>query len=171
MTIVRANRRKRTHRSEPVVLFSSGGMTFAIAAAAVEEIRGTSGLEPLRTSFLHAKFSKFKYTLEREGRTYFVVDVNTHFNLGPSRHTRLLILRDWPGAIMVDAIDRMTEVSSLHALPRAFTGDERTWYRGLAILGDDVIPVVNSDTFLTKAECTVLRAAVGKVSLAKGAAV
>lgn len=152
-----------------MILFSVGGTTFAISAAAVEEIRGVSGLVPLRTGYLHAKFSRFKYKLERDGRTYFVVDSNAHFHILPTRHDRLLVLRNRPAAILVDAIDRMTEISSLQALPRAFNGEERIWYRGLAVLKDAVVPVVDPDSFLTKAESTVLNAASGKVSIARGA--
>ena len=170
MRIVRAENRKRLHRGEAVILFSVGGTTFAIAAAAVDEIRDLSGLEPLRVGYLNAKFNKFKYTLLREGRTCFVLDAATHFHLLPTRPSRLLLLRHLPAGVLVDGIDRMTEISALHALPRAFTGEERDWYRGLAVLKDNVVPVVKPEAFLTKAESTVLNAAVGKVSLAKGAA-
>ncbi len=170
MRIVRAENRKRSHRGEAVILFSVGGTTFAIAAAAVDEIRDLSALEPLRIGYLHGKFNKFRYTLQREGRTCFVLDAATHFHMLPTRPGRLLVMRDIPAGVLVDGIDRMTEISSLHALPRAFTGEERNWYRGLAILKDDVVPVVNPESFLTKAESTVLNAAVGKVTLAKGAA-
>ena len=170
MRIVRREARKRAHRGESVILFSVAGTTFAISAAAVEEIRGVSGLEPLRSGYLHPKFAKFKFRLERDGRTYFVLDANAHFHILPTCHDRLLVLRDRPAAVLVDAIERITEITTLHALPHAFEGDERTWYRGLAVLKDTVVPVVEPDAFLTKAECTVLRAATGKVSLARGAA-
>ncbi len=171
MRIVRAETRKRTHHGEAVILFAAAGTTFAISAAAVDEIRNTSGLEPLHAAHLGPKFSKFKYTLERDGRTYFVVDANEHFHAPPTRHTRLLVLRGSPTAILVDGIDRMTEIASLHALPRAFSGDERHWYRGLTVLKDSVVPVVSADAFLSKAESTVLRAAVQKVGAGKGALV
>lgn len=169
MRIVRAETRKRVHHGEAVILFAVAGTTFAISAAAVDEIRNTSGLQPLRVGQLGPKFSKFKYTLQRDGRTYFVVDGNIHFHALPTRHSRLLVLRASPTAILVDAIDRMTEIASLHALPRAFTGDEREWYRGLAVLKDSVVPVVNADAFLTRAESTVLTAAVDRMDAGKGA--
>jgi chemotaxis signal transduction protein len=151
-----------------MILFSVAGTTFAIAAAAVEEIRSVTGLKPLPGGHLHAKFSKFKYRLERDGRTYFVVDANTHFRILPTNHDRLLVLRDRPAAVLVDAIDRMTEIDAIHPLPRAFIGDEREWYRGLAILKEDVVPVVDAAAFLTKAEGTVLKAALEK-PVTKGA--
>jgi len=50
----------------------------------------------------------------------------------------------------------MTEISALYALPHAFTGQERQWYRGLAVLAGtdgqpEVVPVVNPDAFATAA--------------------
>ena len=168
MRILRAESRKRMHHGEAVILFAAAGTAFAISAAAVEEIRNTSGLQPLRAAHLGPKFAKFKHTLERDGRTYFVVDASEHFHAPPTRHTRLLVLRASPVAILADGIDRMTEIANLHALPRAFTGDERHWYRGLAVLKDNVVPVVNADAFLSRAECTVLKAEVEKMVAAEG---
>lgn len=168
MRIVRAETRKRVQHGEAVILFAVGGTTFAISAADVDEIRDTSGLEPLRPAHLGPKFAKFKHTFQREGRTYYVVDANTHFHILPTRQTRLLVLRGAPAAVLVDAIDRMTEIATLRALPKAFSGEERDWYRGLAVLKEDVVPVVDAGTFLTKAENTVLKAASEKQA-AKGA--
>ncbi len=168
MRIVRAETRKRVRHGEPVILFAVAGTTFAISAADVDEIRDVSGLEPLPPAHLGPKFAKFKHTLQREGRTYFVVDANTHFRALPTHHTRLLVLRGAPAAVLVDAIDRMTEIAALRPLPNAFTGEERDWYRGLAVLKDDVVPVVDASAFLTKAESTVLKATLEKQA-AKGA--
>lgn len=168
MRIVRAETRKRVHHGEPVILFAVGGTTFAIAAADVDEIRDAAGLEPFRAGHLGPKFAKFKHTLQREGRAYFVVDADIHFHVLPTRHTRLLVLRGAPVAVLVDAIDRMTEIAAIHPLPKSFTGEERHWYRGLALLKEDVIPVVDATAFLTKAESTVLKSAFEKLT-AKGA--
>ena len=168
MRIVRAETRKRAHHGEPVILFAVGETTFAICAADVDEIRSVSGLEPLRAGYLHAKFSKFKFKLQRERRTYFVVDANAHFHIPSTNHDRLLVLRDRPAAVLVDAIDRMTEISAIHPLPKSFTGEEREWYRGLAVLGENVVPVVKAGAFLSKAEGTVLKAAFEKLAV-KGA--
>ncbi len=151
-----------------MILFSVARTTFAIAASAVEEIRSVSGLQPLPAGYLQPRFSKFKYRLQRDGRTYFVVDANTHFRILPTNHDRLLVLRDRPAAVLVDAVNRMTEIAAIHPLPKAFTGEEREWYRGLAVLKEDVVPVVDAAAFLTKAECTVLKAVLEKPP-AKGA--
>jgi len=75
----------------------------------------------------------------------------------------VLILRNAPTAVLVDSTDRILEISALHALPRAFVHEERGWYRGLAVMGGDVVPVVNHNAFLDKAELEVLRAGLERV--------
>lgn len=135
-------RKSAAPRGEPVILFSVGSRALAIAASAVEEIRNTAGLQPL-VSGLAGHAAKVKFALERDGKTYFVVDANIHLHLFPSQQTRVLVLRNSRCALLVDAIDRMTEIATLYALPRAFEGEERKWFRGLALLGEEVLPVVN----------------------------
>jgi hypothetical protein len=49
------------------------------------------------------------------------------------------------------------EITVLHALPAAFTHEERIWYRGLAIVNGAVVPVVNQGAFLSRGELAVLR--------------
>ena len=75
------------------------------------------------------------------------------------RHSpgRVLILRNTSTAVLVDSTDRMTDISVLHALPRAFTRDERIWYRGLAVVNGEVVPVVNPGAFLSKSEQEIVR--------------
>jgi chemotaxis signal transduction protein len=143
---------------EDVIMFTVGGFTFAIAAGAIKEIRGTEGLHAFSPAGLAVQIDKLKYTLERDGATYFVVDAARHFHLNTSAGTRVLILRDSTTAVLVDSTDRMMEISALHALPRAFTHEERLWYRGLAVINDEVVPVVNPNSFLTQGEQEVLRA-------------
>jgi chemotaxis signal transduction protein len=63
----------------------------------------------------------------------------------------------------VDATDRIMQISALHALPRAFTHEERGWYRGLAVVNGAVVPVVNHHAFLNKAELEILRAGLERV--------
>ncbi len=145
---------------EDVILFTVCGFRFAIAASAVSEIRGLEDLQrfSLGASFLRS--AQVEFTVERNGIIYFVVDAARHFRLPPLKPTRLLILQHASAAIQVDSTDRMMEISVLHALPQAFTGDERNWYRGLAVIGGDVVPVVNQNAFLSKAEMAVLKTAV-----------
>jgi hypothetical protein len=148
---------------EGVILFSVAGYKFAIAASAVKEIRGMEGLHAFTLGGISAQVGKLKYTLEREGTTYFVVEAGMHFHLPPSTPARVLVLRNLPTAVLVDSTDRMTEISTLHALPRAFVGDEREWYRGLAILNGEVVPVVNPGAFFSKGDQEILSAGLERV--------
>jgi len=63
-----------------------------------------------------------------------------------------LILRDAPVAVLVDRIEEMAELRVMLPLPRSFCGEERTWYRGLTVLGRRVLPVADPRGFLTRAE-------------------
>ncbi len=156
-----------TGAREDVILFTVCGFRFAIAANAVSEIRGLEGLQRFSLGASYLRSAQVDFTVERNGTTYFVVDAAQHFRLPPSNPTRVLILQHLSAAIQVDSTDRMMEISVLHALPQAFTGDERNWYRGLAVIGGDVVPVVNQHAFLSKAEMAVLKTAVQR---ARGAA-
>jgi len=157
---------------EDVILFNVGGFRFAIAAGAVSEIRSLEGLQPFAPGSGYMRITKVDFTLERGGVTYFIVDGGRHFHLArleePSP-ARVLILRQEAVAVSVDSTDRMVEISMLHALPQAFSGEERSWYRGLAVLNGDVVPVVNHNAFLSKAELVVLKTAA--LRLKKAAAV
>jgi chemotaxis signal transduction protein len=165
---LRAGAKSRTQPApkaarEDVIVFVVGGFRFAIAAAAVKEIRSMDGLHPFTLGGISGLISKLRYTLERDGTTYFVIDAAEHFQLLPSRPSRVLILRGSPTAVLVDATDRIMEISALHGLPRAFTHEERSWYRGLAVVNGSVVPVVNHHAFLNKAEMEILRAGLERV--------
>ncbi len=152
MRPARANSPKRSAHGEALILFVAAGHTFAISASAVDEIRNTEGLR-----LLHAR-SKVHSVLERGDTTHYVVDAARHFQLpaAPARH--VLLLRDSDVALAIDAVERMTVAVKLYALPRAFSGDERRWYRGLALVEGCVVPVVNPDSILTKAELAAVAA-------------
>ncbi|MFB3813870.1 MAG: chemotaxis protein CheW [Terriglobales bacterium] len=162
MRLPRAEQRKHARHGEAVILFVVNGIVFAIAATAVDEIRNSNGLQPLAASPLPAaRLAKVRHRLERDGRTYFVVDAAYHFHLLPMPLPRLLLLRDRPVAVMVERIDRMAEISAVLPLPRAFTGEERRWYRGLALLPGErhdvrVVPVVKPEAFLSDSDVDVL---------------
>jgi chemotaxis signal transduction protein len=148
---------------EDVIVFAVGGFRFAIAAGAVKEIRGMEGVHEFTLGGISAQIEKLRYTLERGGITYFVVDAARHFRLLPGQPSRVLILRNTPTGVLVDSTDRIMEISSLHALPRAFTHEERNWYRGLAVVNGAVVPVVNHNAFLNKPELEILRAGLERV--------
>ncbi len=142
---------------EDVIVFVVGGFRFAIAAGAVKEIRGMEGLHAFKLGGISTQIAKLAYTLERAGTTYFVIDAAKHFGLPPAQPSRVMILRNAPTAVLVDSTDRIMEISALHALPRVFTHEERSWYRGLAVVNNAVVPVVNHHAFLNKGELDVLR--------------
>jgi len=144
---------------EDVILFTVNGFRFAIAANAVSEIRSLEGLQRFSPGAGYSQTLKVEFTLERNSLTYFVVDAARHLHLQPSKPNRVLILRQAQAAVLVDSTDRMTQISVLHALPQAFSGAERNWYRGLAVLNGEVVPVVNQTAFLSKPEMFMLRAA------------
>jgi len=161
MKLGRIEKKKpRTRRSEAVILFAVASARFAIAAQAVEEIRNLEGLRPFGSGF--ARGSKVRCLFERGERVYFVVDANLHLRMLSSHATRLLLLRDSAVALSVDSIDRMAEITALNPLPRAFQGEERNWYRGLALIGDDVVPVLEPAALLGKSELATLQSALPK---------
>jgi hypothetical protein len=49
-------------------------------------------------------------------------------------------------------------MTRLQALPLAYCHEERSWYRGLTALDQNVIPVVNPEGFLTADEFALLDA-------------
>jgi hypothetical protein len=55
------------------------------------------------------------------------------------------------------------EISALHALPPAFTHEERGWYRGLAVMNGAVVPVVNHNAFLSKGDMEIVNAGLERV--------
>lgn len=149
--------RPRLGAHEGVILFSVSGQKFAIAAGAVNEIRNCEGMHEFSVGAISGQVEKLRYTLERGGTTYLVVDAATHFHLPAPTPGRVLILRNSGAALLVDSTDRMIDIFALHALPRAFTGEERCWYRGLAVIAEEVVPVVDPAAFLTKAEQEIVR--------------
>lgn len=150
--------RANSQKGETAILFSLSGYRFAIAAGAVDEIRPLAGLKQFQPTVTDPRFAKVKHILERQGRRYFVIDTCALFRVPPSDASRLLLLRNVSAAVMVDSIEQMHEIERIHALPPAFAGEERNWYRGVALIRGKVVPVVNVDAFLTRAEAVLLSA-------------
>jgi len=151
-----AGKTRRTRRSETIILFSVAHQTFAISAESVQEIRSTDSLAGAANEIEQPAITKVHHTIERAHRTYYVVNACAHFSLPVTRPTLVLILRQLRVAVLVDKIERMAEISAVHPLPRAFTGEERRWYRGLAYVEDHVIPVIHPAGFLTNDEFHLL---------------
>ncbi len=147
-----ALRPRKSRAAEAAILFAVSRQHFAIAADAVQEIRSTDSISGAASEFESPDVPKVRHTVERNGRQYYVVNACTHFRLPVSRPTLVLILRQLRVAVLIDRIERMTELPAVHELPLAFSGEERRWYRGLAYLDDLVIPVVDPRGFLTVEE-------------------
>ena len=149
--------------AQDMILFQVGENTFAIAADAVDEIRPLEGVRPyLSGKTSHPNLARVKYTLIREKngprRLYFVVDATAHFRMPKSEGNRILVMRREATALLVGGIERMALVSGVSPLPRSFTGDERRWYKGLAVVQDKVIPVVDPTALLGQEEIAILQA-------------
>jgi chemotaxis signal transduction protein len=151
-----AGKSRRAGRLETVILFSVAHQTFAISADSVQEIRSTDSLAGAANEIEQPLLAKVRHTVERAHRKYYVVNACAHFNLPVTRPTLVLILRQLRVAVLVDKIERMAEINAVHALPRAFIGDECRWYRGLAYVEDHVIPVIEPAGFLTREEFQAL---------------
>jgi hypothetical protein len=119
---------------EAVILFWVGLHRLAISASELREIRNDRGLAP-------AEFG-----------CAAIVPASALFGGAPPQGGRLLVLRHSGVAVSVDGVDRLIEITAVYVLPRAFRGAERCWYRGLVLLGDAVIPLVNPEVFVVHAE-------------------
>jgi chemotaxis signal transduction protein len=141
-----------SRHAEQVILFTIGRQMFAIAAESVREIRSTDTLAGAASEIEFSEVEKVRHTIERGRHTYYVVNGCAHFRLRVVRPSLAMILREFRVVVLVDGIDRMAEIPAVYPLPRAFCGEERAWYRGLAYLEDHVIPVIHPGGFLTRDE-------------------
>ena len=141
-----------TRPREQVAVFSIGQCSFVISAASIQEIRSTDSLGGTVVELDRPALRKVRHTVERDGRSYYVVSGYEHFHLPLSRPTTVLILRNAPVAVLVDRIEEMAEMRVLLTLPHSFRGEERIWYRGLTVLNRKVLPVANPQGFLTAGE-------------------
>lgn len=164
-----APRTRRAAAREGVIVFTVCNYTFAIAASAVQEVRSADSLAGSAIELTNSGLAKVQHFVEHYHRTYFVVNAAAHFGLARTRPTIILILRDSPVALLADRIENMTDISGVLPLPRAFAGDERQWYRGLAYVLKRIVPVVNPAGFLTVDELQRLDTAVREVSMLAGA--
>lgn len=162
-------RPQRTRRPEQVILFSIARQMFAIAAAAVKEIRSTDSLAGAAVEFESASVPTVRHVIERGHQTYYVVNGCAHFGLPITRPSLALILRHARVAVLVDGIERMTDIPAVYPLPLAFSGEERQWYRGLAYIEDRIVPVLQPGGFLTPQQTESLDRAAPRFESLKGA--
>ena len=114
--------------AEPVILFTSGGMRFAVDAAEVAEIRDCAE---------RGAFNGFKSTGS--------IDFAERVGLGAGRPEHFLVLKPGNCALGVTAVERMTSLPRVAPLPALFQGAERQWYRGLLLLEDEVVPLIRTE--------------------------
>lgn len=147
---------QRPSCTESVILFSISGQTFAASAGAIHEIRSTNAVSAGAVG-VPPTVSKVRYLLRRAGETFFVVSGWAHFGLPQAPAEHVLIFRNSGVALLVESIDRMAAISRLRPLPSGFRGAEREWYRGVTLISECVIPVINPSGLLTRAEIAALR--------------
>jgi chemotaxis signal transduction protein len=149
---------QKTHpaRTEQIILFRASSQIFAISSAAVQEVRSVDSLAGAAVDVNEATLLKVRHAIRRGDRSLYVVNAPLHFGLRPTPSALIFLLRKSRIALLVDGIEKMTSMTRLQALPGAFCHEERVWYRGLTVLDQNVIPVVNPSGFLTSDEIALL---------------
>lgn len=146
-------------RTEQIILFRVGGQLFAVSSASVQEVRSVDSLGGATTELSQPGLRKVRHVLRRGGKSIYVVNGAMHFGLPATPAGLIFILRHTRTALLIDGIEKMTAMSRLQALPRAFCHEERQWYRGLTSLDQSVVPVVAPEGFLSEEELALLDAA------------
>lgn len=157
--------RQRVLRSEQIILFRVAGQLFAVSSASVQEVRGVDSLSGTTEDISVPSIRKVRHTLRRGDRTLYVVNAALHFGLPASPPALVFFLRGTRTALLIDAIEKMTFMTHLQALPAAFCHEERTWYRGLTALEQLVVPVVHPGGFLSADELHLLDASLAPQAL------
>jgi chemotaxis signal transduction protein len=152
-------------RTEQIILFRASTQVFAISSASVQEVRSVDSLAGVAVEINEASLAKVRHALRRGERNLYVVNAALHFGLRPSPAALIFLLRKSRVALLVDGIEKMTTMSRLQALPGTFCHEERAWYRGLTVLDQNVIPVVNPAGFLFPQEISLLDALSGSQNL------
>ena len=135
---------------ETVVLFMVGGHRCAIAANAIEEIRGVERLMPLPPGAGGSRAARF--TFDARGRRFLAVDAHLLFRMADTAPQHILVLGGADVGVLVGGVDRMHDIRELYPLPYALRGEERRWYRGLALIDGQITPVLNPAAFLPARE-------------------
>jgi chemotaxis signal transduction protein len=151
-------------RTEQIILFRSSSQIFAISSGSVQEVRSVDSLAGSAAELGESSVKKVRHVLRRTDRTLYVVNSALHFGLRPSPAALIFLLRRSRAALLVDGIEKMTTMTRLQALAPAYCNEERLWYRGLTVLDQNVIPVVNPLGFLTNEELAQLDAIANPVA-------
>jgi chemotaxis signal transduction protein len=145
-------------RTEQIILFRVSGQVFAVSAASVQEVRSVDSLSGAAKEIDQPAIRKVRHVLRRGDKAIYVVNVASHFGMPATAAELVFVLRKSRTALLVDGMDKMATMHRLQALPLAYCQEERTWYRGLTALDQNVIPVVNPEGFLTAEEFELLDA-------------
>jgi chemotaxis signal transduction protein len=154
-------------RSEQIILFRASNQLFAISSASVREVRSVDSLAGAAVQINESSIAKVRHAIRRTDRNVYFVNAPLHFGLRATPAALIFLLRNSRIGLLVDGIDKMTTMTRLQALPGAFCHEERTWYRGLTVLDQNVIPVVNPLGFLTADEISVLDAFTAQQNVAE----
>jgi chemotaxis signal transduction protein len=129
-----------TRHGEPVVIFRLGSQRFLIASAEVEEIRDLpqGSLPPTIPARSH-------------GKPIPVIVADRVFGVQSVKLEQLLVLKVRRVAVAISQIEGMAELREIVALPPGFHGQERSWYRGLGLVRQQIMPVVNAAIFVESA--------------------
>jgi chemotaxis signal transduction protein len=143
-------------RTEQIILFRVSGQLFAVSSGSVQEVRSVDSLAGSAAEITAPGLKKVRHIVRRGDKSLFVVNAALHFGLPVIPGLLVFVLRRTRTALLIDGIEKMTTMTRLQALPQAFCNEERTWYRGVTALEQNVIPVVNPEGFLTSEEIAVL---------------
>jgi hypothetical protein len=113
---------------EPVILFTAGGIRFAVAASEVAEIRDAAE----RSAFHGPKGTE-------------AIDFALRVGLSAGRLEHFVVLKPGNCSLGVTEVERMTTLPRVVPLPGLFRGAERQWYRGLLLLENDVVPLIRTE--------------------------
>jgi chemotaxis signal transduction protein len=152
-------------RTEQIILFRCSTQVFAISSASVQEVRSVDSLAGSPMEIEEPSLPKVRHVFRRGEQNLYVVNGAVHFGLRPSPASLIFLLRRARTALLIDGIEKMTTMTRLQALPAAFCHEERVWYRGLTVLDQSVIPVVDPEGFLTTDELFLLDALVGRMGV------
>lgn len=152
-------------RTEQIILFRCSTQVFAISSASVQEVRSVDSLAGSPMEIEEPSLPKVRHVFRRGEQNLYVVNGAVHFGLRPSPASLIFLLRRARTALLIDGIEKMTTMTRLQALPAAFCHEERVWYRGLTVLDQSVIPVVDPEGFLTTDELFLLDALVGRIGV------
>ncbi len=149
-------------RTEQIILFWISGQLFGVSSAAVQEVRSSDSLPGLSNQLVMEGLDKVRQITKRGETTLYVVDGARHFGLPNSSGLLVFVLRNTRTALLVDGIEKMTAMTRLQALPKAFRREERSWYRGLTALDQTVVPIIQPEGFLSPQELAQLDASVAE---------